>query len=129
MTGSEDRRAPMGDGRRYDHLRLGRHGEQLVARLYERSGFEVADRNWRCAGGEIDLVARRGGLIVFCEVKTRSSTRWGSPLEAVDRRRVQRLRAAAAEYLRTVRPRGVDEVRFDVAAVVGVRVELVEAAF
>jgi putative endonuclease len=77
----------------------------------------------------LDLVLRCAALLVFCEVKTRSSTRWGSPAEAVDRRRIGRLRSAAAEYLRVVRPTGVVEVRFDVASVVNGRVDVIEAAF
>jgi putative endonuclease len=121
------------DGRagrhRYDHLRLGADGERRAGEWYERSGFRVEHRNWRCAAGELDLILRRGPLLVFCEVKARSSTRWGSPLEAVDRRRIRRLRAAAAEYLRTARPVGVDQVRFDVASVLNGRVEVVQDAF
>jgi putative endonuclease len=121
------------DGRtdrpRYDHLRLGADGERRAGEWYQRSGFQVEHRNWRCPVGELDLVLRRGSLLVFCEVKARSSTRWGSPLEAVDRRRIRRLRAAAGEYLRTVRPAGIDQVRFDVASVLNGRVEVVQDAF
>lgn len=119
---------PQGD-RTFDHLRLGKEGERRVALHYEAMGFRVLERNWRCPSGELDLVLSKGRLVVFCEVKARSSTRWGSPLEAVDRRRVARLRSAAAHYLSLNRRVGDREVRFDVAGVVGARVELVEGAF
>lgn len=116
-------------GRRHDHLALGRHGEDLVARWYTERGYRLLARNWRCPQGELDVVVRDGPILVCCEVKTRSSARFGSPLEAIDRRRIGRLRAAAAVFLRADRPSGIDEVRFDVAAVVGNRIDVVSAAF
>lgn len=120
---------PPRTGPAFDHLRLGRFGEDRVARWYEQRGHVVLARNWRCPEGELDLVLRHGAVLVFCEVKTRSSTRFGSPLEAVDHTRRRRLRAAAMAYLRAVAPPGAHELRFDVAAVLGGRVEVVEGAF
>lgn len=114
--------------RRFDHLALGRHGEDLVARWYASEGHELLARNWRCGAGELDLVVRQGSTIVFCEVKTRSSTRYGTPFEAVDRRRQRRMRAAAAEFLRTQSGSSA-RVRFDVAAVIGGSVEVMRGAF
>jgi putative endonuclease len=122
-------RRPDRPPRRHDHLALGRHGEDLVVAWYAQRGLVVLARNWRCAQGELDIVLRDGPVLVCCEVETRSSARFGSPLEAVDRRRVGRLRAAATAFLRAERPGGIDEVRFDVAAVVGNRVQVVPAAF
>ena len=54
----------------------GRIGEEATAALYRDRGFDVIVRNWRCGLGEIDVVARRGRLLVFCEVKTRSGDRF-----------------------------------------------------
>jgi len=51
---------------------LGRRGEQLAAQYLERAGFRILDRNWRCAEGEIDIVAAERRVLVVCEVKTRS---------------------------------------------------------
>jgi putative endonuclease len=116
-------------GRRHDHLLLGRDGEDRAAAHYEAAGYRVLDRNWRCPEGELDLVLVRDRVLVVCEVKTRSSTRFGSPLEAVDRTRQRRLRRAASAWLTQhgdVRPA---TIRFDVAAVIGGRVQVVEAAF
>lgn len=118
----------MAGKRRFDHLALGRHGEDLVERWYIDQGHRVVARNWRCPSGELDLVVRCGSMVVFCEVKTRSSIRYGSPFEAVDRRRQGRMRAAAAEFLRAEEPGGTG-VRFDVAAVIGKSVEVIRGAF
>lgn len=122
----EDSESVGGRRRRHDHLKFGRDGEDRVAEWYERAGGKVLERNWRCPSGEIDLVVSLGAVIVFCEVKTRSSSRYGSPFEAVDHRRVKRLRSAAMQYLRSKKlSRG--GIRFDVAAVIGGRVEVRES--
>jgi putative endonuclease len=110
------------------HLALGAWGERLAERRYRTDGYRVLARNWRCPSGEIDLILERGGLVVFSEVKTRSSTAFGWPAEAVDRRRQARLRAAAATWIRST---GAcpGEVRFDVVSVLPGRVERLEGAF
>lgn len=96
---------------------LGRTGEDLACDLYERIGFRVVDRNWRCVTGEIDVVARKGSLLVFCEVKTRSGDRFGIPAEAVSFVKQQRLRRLAAAWMSAHRPGRVD-IRFDVVSVI-----------
>jgi putative endonuclease len=112
--------------------RLGARGEQLAAEWYLAHGYQVIARNWRCREGELDLVVTRAGELVFCEVKTRSSDRFGLPAEAVTPAKQRRLRVLAARFLAEheggggARGRGV---RFDVAAVMGGRVEVIEAAF
>ncbi len=86
-------------------------------------------RNWRSRQGEIDLVARRAELVVFCEVKTRTSSAFGEPFEAVTRAKQMRLRRLAAEWLRSVPHRARYELRFDVASVRGRSLEVLEGAF
>ena len=88
---------------------LGRYGEDYAARHLTRQGMVVLDRNWRCAAGEIDLVLRDGDVLVVCEVKTRSSTAFGAPLETVTPAKAERLQRLAALWLeeRGVRPAGV----------------------
>ena len=108
--------------------RLGRWGEDRAAAWYAQRGWEILDRNWRCAGGEIDLVLRREGTLVFCEVKTRSGTAYGTASEAVDRRKQQRLRRLAVQWLHQHHD-PVPELRFDVACVQNGRVEVLEGAF
>ena len=77
---------------------LGRRGERAAARLLEARGWEVVGRGFLARRGEIDLVARDGDRLVLVEVKTRSSTAFGLPAEAVGRRKRRALAAAAAEY-------------------------------
>ena len=65
------------------HIAYGQRGEELAAQWYRRNGYTVVARNWRCAIGEIDLLARRGATLVVCEVKTRRSDAFGVPALAV----------------------------------------------
>ncbi len=99
-----------------------------MAAWYEANGYAVVARNWRCRQGELDLVARRGRVVVFCEVKTRSSTAFGAPVEAVTRTKQARLRVLAARWLEDsdVVAR---EIRFDVASVLDGQLEVLEGAF
>jgi putative endonuclease len=95
---------------------LGRQGEQLAADFLATAGLVVLDRNWRCARGEIDIVAVDGGALVICEVKTRSGVRFGTPLESVTRQKAWRLRRLAVLWLRD---HGAlyDEIRIDVVGI------------
>ena len=121
---SKSSRSPKSDPRRA----LGAQGEALAAAWYEQRGFAVVDRNWRRREGEIDLVLQRDRLVVICEVKARSSTRFGMPFEAVTRAKQVRLRTLGAMWLAERGVRGV-ELRFDVASVSGTAVDVIEAAF
>jgi putative endonuclease len=96
---------------------LGRLGEAEAARLYEQMGCTVLERNFRCSIGEIDLIVREGRSLVFCEVKTRRTSRWGEPSEAVAGPKQARLRRLAAQWLNERRP-GRCEIRFDVVSVI-----------
>ena len=71
--------------------RVGKFGEWLAAEHLVDSGMRLVARNWRCPLGEIDIIAQDGDTVVFCEVKTRRGTRYGTPAAAV----VQAKRAAA----------------------------------
>ena len=78
---------------------LGRRGEDLAAAYLTEQGLVVLDRNWRCRLGELDIVATDSARLVVCEVKTRSSTRYGLPAEAVDARKARRIRHIAGAWL------------------------------
>ena len=95
---------------------VGAYGERVAARLLAENGMDLLDRNWRCPDGELDIVARDGDTIVFCEVKTRRGERYGVPAEAVGPGKVRRLRALAAAWLRA-HPDRRGQVRFDVVSV------------
>ncbi len=100
------------------HLQRGRWGEDLAVRHLERLGLTVIDRNWRCREGEIDIVAgdEERDTIVICEVKTRSSEDFGSPLAAVTPRKLRRLRALAGAWMRA-HDHHAREVRIDVIGI------------
>jgi putative endonuclease len=97
--------------------RLGRDAEDAAAALYRRLRFRILDRNWCCRDGEIDLVAARGSLVVFCEVKARRTRHFGEPSEAVGVRKQLRLRRLAGQWLQQHRARYA-RVRFDVVSIV-----------
>ena len=107
---------------------LGSYGENLAARWYEEHGYVLVGRNWRCREGEIDLVLTRARLLVFCEVKTRSSNAYGSPAAAVTPAKQARLRKLGMRWIdaHQMRP---STVRFDVACVIGREVSVIESAF
>ena len=92
---------------------LGKDGEQAAVDYLEGCGFRILDRNWRCAEGEIDIVAVERHTFVVCEVKTRSGTRYGTPLEAVGRAKRNRLRRLAIRWL-TAHGVRFDQIRIDV---------------
>jgi putative endonuclease len=114
MADHDDLGAPR---RRSDpRRRLGIAGEDAVAQWYEAAGYDVLDRNWRCRDGELDLIVRGGDTLVFCEVKTRASTRFGAPVEAVTATKQRRLRMLAVRWLAEHDTRR-RTLRFDVASV------------
>lgn len=95
---------------------VGRFGEQVAARHLQDAGLRILDRNWRCADGEIDIVAADGDTLVFCEVKTRSGLAFGDPAEAVVAAKAARLRRLALRWL-AEHGLGWRELRFDVVTV------------
>lgn len=80
-------------------LALGRYGEDRAVEYLRACGMRVLSRNWRSASGELDVVAAEGDALVVCEVKTRSGLGWGSPLDAITRKKQLRLRRLALEWL------------------------------
>lgn len=100
-----------------DRRALGRWGEDLAVQHLVVQGYEVLDRNWRCSEGELDVVAREAGSLVFVEVKTRSTLSFGDPAEAVTRTKARRIHRLAARWLAERRPCGAWDLRFDVVSV------------
>jgi putative endonuclease len=111
---------------------LGRLAEALAAKHLVDQGFVILGRNVRFGRLELDIVARRARLVVFCEVRARMHDRFVAPAATIDRRKIDRLRRAAAQWLKLHRPGNVD-VRLDAAAVVfdrpGGRLEYYEGAY
>jgi putative endonuclease len=106
----------------------GAWGERVAATHYRRRGYDVVDRNWRSPTGELDLVLRRGELYVFSEVKTRRTDQFGPASAAVGVAKQRRIRQLAIEWLRANDVHAGD-IRFDVVAITGVEVEVIESAF
>lgn len=98
-----------------NNRRLGAYGEELAAQLAENKGLIILQRNFLCRQGEIDLIARDGATLVFIEVKTRKSMRFGYPEEAVDYRKQQKIRSVAGYYVTSVLRQNLP-CRFDVYA-------------
>ena len=109
-------------------LARARWAENRAAQWYTEHGFTVIAQNWTMRGGELDVVARRGNLIVVCEVKARATAAFGSPLEAMTPLKVERVQRAGFAFVRTLNERGL-QIRFDVAAVLGVHLEMHENVF
>ena len=96
---------------------LGKRGEDLAAAYLAQAGFAIVERNWRCPQGEIDIVARDGDETVFVEVKTRSSTAFGHPLEAITATKLARLRRLAAAWCEA-HASAWQHIRIDVLSVI-----------
>jgi putative endonuclease len=111
---------------------LGEQGEDLAAVALRQQGYKILERNYVTPMGEIDLIARQGKTLVIVEVKTRKSSRFGSPQESVSLTKQNRLRRLADYYLKDKRLTGA-MVRFDVVAVTLAgdepRVEIISSAF
>ena len=98
---------------------VGRFGEDLAARHLVAAGLQVLARNWRCSDGELDIVARDGELVCFVEVKTRSTTAFGAPIEAMTPAKVARIHRLALRWLDEHRESvGWPALRFDVVSVI-----------
>jgi putative endonuclease len=80
------------------NMRLGSRGEDAAVEYLARKGWTVLERNWRCPEGELDIIAHDGTRHVVCEVKTRSSTDYGDPMEAITRQKAARLRRLAWQW-------------------------------
>ncbi|HVE91909.1 MAG TPA: YraN family protein [Actinomycetota bacterium] len=95
---------------------LGTLGEQAASESLEAQGYRILHRNYRVRSGEIDIVCEHDGVLVFCEVKARTSAMFGLPEEAVTPSKCRRIRHLAAEYLHREHRRA-RTVRFDVISV------------
>ena len=120
-------------GRRQTTTERGRRGEEIAARWLRDHGYRILERNYRRRFGEVDIIARHGDTLVFIEVKSRGSSRFGAPLDSITPEKQRRLIMIAQDYL--CRHGGIEQsCRFDVLAIeTGTdgkpRVHLVENAF
>ena len=111
---------------------LGDKGEDLAAAALKKQGYKIIERNYVTSLGEIDLIAKHKGVLVFIEVKTRKSEKFGAPSEAVHPAKQAKVRRLADYYLKQNRL-GEMPVRFDVVSIIveqlGHRLEIIQDAF
>ncbi len=110
------------------HLLEGRRGERTACRYLLGHGFDVLARRYRSRSGEIDIIALEQDTLVFVEVKTRSSRKFGEPWEFVDWQKQQILRRTAEDFIAD-HDLGQYAYRFDIVSVIGKEVELFRNAF
>jgi len=106
----------------------GHEYEKTAEKFFITQGFEIVERNWRTGHKEIDLIARKRNLIVFVEVKSAETRKFGHPAERVDKRKIKNLAEAAEIYIQTNGIVGCD-LRFDVVAFVDGKPEHYPDAF
>lgn len=99
-----------------NNKKLGSIGEDISANIIREKGFTILQRNFRCKTGEIDIIACDNQIIIFIEVKTRTSKQYGTPEEAVDYRKQRRLKMLAEIYLANNNMMGC-YCRFDVYSI------------
>ena len=107
---------------------VGVQGEQIAGEYLESQGYTIVCRNFRCRIGELDIVAKKDGYLVFCEVKSRLTKRYGAPMEAVHRSKQQKI-VRTAEFFMLTKGIGDVNVRFDVIEVFADKVNHVQNAF
>ena len=98
-----------------DKIKIGKEGERLAADFLMNQGFEIVSRNYRHRRAEIDLIVKRDDWLIFVEVKTRHSSAYGEPEEAVTAKKVRMMFDAAEEYIFAVDWHG--HIRFDIISV------------
>ena len=107
---------------------LGREGEALAGKFLEGLGFQILEKGSRTRLGEIDLIARDGETLVFIEVKTRTSTRFGFPEEAVTWQKQRKMAKVALTYIKAQGIRDTP-IRFDVVSIQGTQIRHIPNAF
>lgn len=107
-----------------DKIKTGNEGENLAASFLKQKGFDIVARNYRYNRGEIDIIAQRENWLIFVEVKTRSSNKFGEPEEFVTEFKAKKIFEAADQFIYNIDWQG--HVRFDVISIkVGAETEIV----
>lgn len=109
-------------------LEQGAAAERDAAQFLVAAGYEIVERNFRCKAGELDIIARDAGVLVFVEVRSRSDDEHGHAAEMVRRHKQRRVIRVASCYVAAARPR-FEHCRFDVVAITGDEVTLLKDAF
>ena len=106
----------------------GQSAEAIAAQLLVRRGYHIVERNFRCTSGELDIVARDGGILCFVEVRSRGEGEHGHAAEMIDRKKQRQVARVAMHYIGLRNP-AFDRSRFDVVAITGDDVQLIQDAW
>ena len=98
------------------HNKLGKEGELIAFMVLQRDGFTILETNWRFQKAKIDIIARKDGFLIFTEVKTRGSKKFGKPSDAIDKKKIALYKDAVEGYLELYPSE--DEIRFDVVNII-----------
>jgi len=98
------------------HNKLGKDGELIAFMVLQRDGFTILETNWKFLKSEVDIIAEKDGFLIFTEVKTRSSKKYGKPSDAIDKKKISLYKDAVEGYLEQ-NPTEL-EIRFDVINII-----------
>jgi len=112
-----------------NNRRVGASYEELAARHLTKKGYNIAERNFRCRMGEIDLIGWDGNYLCFIEVKYRSGTSKGHPAEAINERKIRRISKTAQFYMLMRKIPQDTPCRFDVVLILDNEITLIKNAF
>lgn len=118
----------MGDGME-NRRKIGSIYEQIAAQALEDQGYVIVERNYRCTFGEVDLIARHDGFLVFVEVKYRKTEKYGLPVESVGYKKQKNISKVARQYIARKRFTKMPKVRFDIVGILGQEVTIYQNAF
>ena len=99
-----------------EHIDLGKSGEAFARKHLEDNGYEILEVNWRFQRAEVDIIAKDGAVLVFIEVKSRSTSSWGPPEQSISPKKRMLLADAASRYMELIHHEW--EIRFDVISVI-----------
>ena len=111
-----------------DNLKRGKSFEKLAGLYFTQNGYEILEKNWRAGRKEIDLIVKKDNMIIFVEVKSSSSKKFGHPAERVDSKKIANLSYAANQYIIAKQIENVD-LRFDVVTFLNGQLEHYPNAF
>ncbi|MEE9371711.1 MAG: YraN family protein [Saprospiraceae bacterium] len=99
-----------------EHIEVGKKGEELACALLLKKKYKILEKNWRYKKAEIDIICEKSGLLIFVEVKTRSTTKYGQPEDFVSSAKRRLMFGAANAYMDQINHNW--EIRFDVISVI-----------
>ena len=111
-----------------NNRKIGNSYEKIAGEYLRLHGYEILEYSFRCKAGEIDIIAKDGDYLVFCEVKYRKSKRKGSPFEAVTIEKQKKISKTAMYYIATKEQKEIP-CRFDVIGILGNQIQIVKNAF